>query len=172
MYINSNQKRKRKHFWKTPPCRSARYVIHESCIHRNQKPKARASLVDGRCIKRDQKSNNISGAVVYQPRCAKQKHIRAVYEQKSKSEAQTRLDDIAASITAMYRPLSAKKQHIQRSCISYKGHSCISTAFNHQIESTSGRHHRVDQRGISTARAVYKCNSKTKVKALLVDTFV
>ena len=54
LYINSNQKRKRKHFWSTQPCRP------------------------GPCINRDQQSKSISGAALYHQRGV------AVYQQPSK----------------------------------------------------------------------------------------
>ena len=61
-------------------------------------------------------------------------------------------------------------QHIRRNCISPARCRCISTAIRNKSESISGPHSRVDQGGISTAKAAYQQQSKTKAKALLVDT--
>ena len=74
------------------------------------------------------------------------------------------------SASAVSQPLSAKQEHIPRSCISPARYSCISTAIRNESESIPGPHSRVDQAGISTAKAVYKQQSKTKTKSLLVDT--
>ena len=76
------------------------------------------------------------------------------------------------STSAVYQPQSAKQEHIRRSCISPARYGCKSTAINNQSESTSGLYRRVDQGGISTSKAVYQQQSKTKAKALLVVTAV
>ena len=89
LYINSNQERKRKHFWSTQLCRPGRY------------------------LNREQQSKSISGAAVY--------HQRGI---------------------AVYQQQYIKKIN----------------------ESASGRHRRVDQGGISMARAVYQQQSKLKRK--------
>ena len=81
LYVNSNQKPKRKHLWTTQPCRPGR------CINRDQHSKsiscaavyhqcallsaikAKACLAQrcrpGRCINRDQQIKSTSGAGVY-----------------------------------------------------------------------------------------------------------
>ena len=76
------------------------------------------------------------------------------------------------STLAVYQPRSAKQEHKRRSCISPARYSCISTAIRNKTETIPGPNIRLDQGGISTAKAVYQQQSKTKAKALLVDTFV
>ena len=69
-----------------------------------------------------------------------------------------------------YQPRSAKQKHIWRGCISAARCRCISTAIRNKSDSIPGPHSRVDRSGISTAKAVYQQQSKTKAKALLVAT--
>ena len=76
------------------------------------------------------------------------------------------------STWAVYHQLSAKQEHNRRSCISPSRYRCISTAITNISESIPGPNSRVDQGGISTAKAVYQQQSKTKAKALLIDTVV
>ena len=79
LYINSNQKLKRKHFWSTQPCRP------------------------GRCINRDQQIKSICGTPVYHQRGV------AVYHQQSKTKAKALLDDTDVSTRAVYQPRLAEQ---------------------------------------------------------------
>ena len=114
----------------------------------------------GRCINCNQQSKDISGAAVYHQRGV------AVYQQPSKSRSTASLDYTAC------RPVRNinRYQHIRRICISPAQCSCISTAIRNKSESISGRHSRVHQGGISTAKAANQQPPGTKAKALLVDT--
>ena len=119
LYINSNRKLKRKHFWSTQPYRP------------------------GRCINRPQQSKYICGAAVYHQRGI------AVYQQQPKTKAKVLLDDTAVSTWAVYQPPSAEQKHVWRSCISPARCNCTSTVIKTESKSTSGRHSHVDPSGIN-----------------------
>ena len=89
LYINSNQRRKRKRFWTTQPCGPGRFI---NC---------------------DRQSQSMSGPAVYH------QHGVVVYQQpsKSKSKAKALLDDTAMSTRAITIAIS-KVKHIWRKCVS------------------------------------------------------
>ena len=91
-----------------------------------------------------------------------------------KTEAEALLVDTAVSTWAVYPPRSEKQNHLWRSCISPARYSCISTALKKKeySASSSGRHGRVDQGGVSIARAVLSTAIETEAKLLLMDTAV
>ena len=118
---------------------------------------------------------------VYQPRSAKQSicgagvyHQRgiAVCQQQLTAKAEALLDETAMSTWAVSPPRTAKQKHLWRRCISPARYSCTSTATKTSSKSAPGRHRRVDQDGMSTARAVLSTAMKTEAKALLVDRAV
>ena len=118
LFYQPQSKLKRKHFCTKQPCRP------------------------GRCVNRDEQSQNISGSAVYHQRCV------AVYQLPSKSEAKALLDDTPMSNRAastaiskakaylpqvymtkvVYQTRLAKNKHIWRRCMSPAWCSCIPAA--------------------------------------------
>ena len=109
-----------------------------------------------RYTNRDQQSKSVSEMCINSNRKLWQKH----------------LDDTAVSTSAVNQPQSAKQEHIRRSCISPRGIAVYQQPSKIKAKAFFWTTQpRVDQDGISTAKAVYQQQS-TQAKALLDDTAV
>ena len=138
---------KHKHTWRS--CISpARY----SCISTAIKPQCEST--SGRHSRNDQGSIPTA---------------KAAYQQQSKVKAKALLDGTAVLTWVVSQPRTSKQEHLRRSCMSQGRYSCVSPAIETSSRSASGGHRRVARAGISTARAVYQQQSKTKAEAFLGD---